>query len=360
MGKRSRTKSIVMPVLVTILALTIATLGIVLLAYISSKPNTRPQRESYVSSNIINEIATESISLKINMENCKMEVGTKVKVTATIYPNGSTTGIVWTSSDPEVFTIDEQGNLEVVGTGIVALTATFGKASDSVAIECIETGDRSVLNLPDHSMFTGNEGNNSNNTGTTANNTAGNGSQNETTSGTVATSGTPAKTTAAQTTPVKTTAATTTAAATTKATTATTAASTTAAVKPTQTTPSYTLPTTQAYEGVKITSGEIAERLPDYGFEKYLDNTYVYQENDSYLGEVIISSNMTHIYIKNRTTGFDSALSSVLQEMLPESYEKVWNTYLGASTDQTMTVDGRMVRVVVSGANGHSQIVLYN
>ncbi len=366
--RRKKKNSALMTALVTILSLSVVTLFVVVCAFFASTANNN-EKESYVGSNVLNEIATESVSLKINMENCMMEVGTKTQITATIYPSGSSAGIMWTSSDENVFTIDSNGNLEVIGTGIVALTATFGTASDSIAIECVEASADAVLQLPNYSVFNTNGGNNSNgavaggNNSTTAANagSATTGTTSATTGTTAAATGTTAAT--ATTKPVSTSASVTTAAtkpAYTKPALQTQPATTAKKPSTNTETTSYVIPTTAPYEGDKVLSTQIAANLPGYGFAQYLDNTYVYEENDTFRGEVIISSNMTHIYIKERSAAYDGAIMEVLKVLLPESNERIWNMYTGASSDQTVTVDGRVVRVVVPAGEGHTQIVIYN
>ena len=363
-GKKKKISPVII-VLITLLSLSVGTLAIVVVAYFTSEGG-KVQKESYVGSGAISELATEKVTLKINMENCTMTVGTKVQVTATVYPTGSTAGIMWSSSDTGVFTVDSQGNIEVIGEGIVALTANFGDAYDSIAIECDKAPDEAVLNLPDYSMFTVNSGNTTdkpqNTTGSSQQGTTAAGSgtnqqtttasgqqnttanQNTTTAPQQATTGKPQPTTAGR--PQITTPAVTNPPSQTKG--------------ERETTTAYVIPTTPPYEGEKVLSTQIAERLGNYGFSQYLDNTYVYEEDGSFKGEVIISSNMTHIYIKERSTGFDTALSGVLTELLPESHNNIWSIYTGAQADQTVTVDGRVVRVVVPNGDGHSQIVIYN
>ncbi|MCM1467633.1 MAG: hypothetical protein NC086_05745 [Alistipes sp.] len=345
-------------VLITLLSLSVGTLAVVVVAYFTSEA-AKVQPESYVGSGALGELATEKVTLKINMENCTMTVGTKVQVTATIYPTGSTAGIMWSSSDTRVFTVDSQGNIEVIGEGIVALTANFGDAYDSIAIECVKATDEAVLNLPDYSMFTVNNGNTTDRPQST---TAAN--QPQSTTGADQPQGTtaanqPQGTTGANQ-PQSTTAAV-------QPTTARPQATTPGTTNPPsqtkgerETTTEYVIPTQAPYEGEKVLSTQIAERLGNYGFAQYLDNTYVYEENNAFKGEVIISSNMTHIYIKERSSGFDTAVSGVLTELLPQSYNNIWNIYTSAQTDQTVTVDGRVVRVVVPGGDGYSQIVIYN
>lgn len=363
MANKRKTKKVspALVALITLLSLSVGTLAVVVVAYFTSEA-AKPQKESYVGSGAIGELETEKVTVKINMENCTMTVGTKVQVTATVYPTGSTAGIMWNSSDTSVFTVDANGNINVIGEGIVALTANLGEAYDSIAIECVKAEEDAVLNLPDYSMFTVNGGNNTDKqqsvTGANESQTAG--------------ADKPQSTTAAdkpQSTNETDKPQSTTAADKTQSTTAVNKpnATTSSATNPPsqtkgekETTTVYVIPTTAPYEGEKVLSTEIAGKLGDYGFSKYLDNTYVYEEGDSYKGEVIISSNMTHIYIKERSSGLDNAVSDILTELLPDSHDNVWNIYTSAQTDQTVTVDGRVVRVVVPGEGGHSQIVIYN
>ena len=367
-GKKKRVSPALI-VLITLLSLSVGTLAVVVVAYFTSEAaKVKGQPESYVGSGAIGELATEKVTLKINMENCTMTVGTKVQVTATIYPTGSTAGIMWSSSDTGVFTVDSQGNIEVIGEGIVALTANFGDAYDSIAIECVKAPDEAVLNLPDYSMFTANNGNTTDRPQSTTaapqGNTDVNQNQPQGTTGAnqpQGTTGANQQSTTGANQPGTT-------ASNQQSTTAGRPQTTTpAATNPPsqtkgerETTTAYVIPTPAPYEGEKVLSTEIAGRLGNYGFAQYLDNTYVYEENDSFKGEDIISSNMTHIYIKERSTGFDTAVSGVLTELLPESHNNIWNIYTSAQTDQTVTVDGRVVRVVVPGGEGYSQIVIYN
>ncbi|MDD5872435.1 MAG: hypothetical protein PUD90_03140, partial [Clostridia bacterium] len=56
----------------------------------------------------------------------------------------------------------------------------------------------------------------------------------------------------------------------------------------------------------------------------------------------------------------DSAVQSVLQNLLPDEYTQAWSNYTSATTDRTFILEGRTVRIVTAGNGGHSQIVVYN
>lgn len=405
MAKKEKKKgSSFLTIFVTLLALIMVTLAIVLYAIINSNP--KESQERYNPNLVEKEISTEKISIKINMESCMIPVGTSIPITATIYPNGSTSGVIWTSSDTNVITIDDKGILRAVGVGVAALTANFANVYDSIAVECVSSEDDAMLSLPLYSMFIGNTGNNEstsaesitsqqtlpnnfnnaesnnatnginpnsgnntqqtspfeNNSGAQQNATlpSNNGNQQNATSS--ANNGMPQSTTANNVPQSTTAKPNNSQVSTTQASTSSVQNTTEKPTKPPKTEPATipTIPTTAPYEGVKVLSTEIVGNLPNYGFNKYLDNTYVYQENNAYLGEIIISSNMTHIYIKERSGDFDNAIAGVLGELLPESSSSVWNTYTTATSDQTVNVDGRVVRLVVPKDSGHSQIVIYN
>ena len=107
-------------------------------------------------------------------------------------------------------------------------------------------------------------------------------------------------------------------------------------------------------------STDLSDILGNQGFTREYSNVYIYTENDTYYGEIIIQPEVSIIYIKQRSGGFDSKINSVLSELLPSEYSQVWSNYLSASSDRTFTAEGRKVRIVTAAGGGHSQIVIYN
>lgn len=325
-----------------------------------TQKNLRPQDTQVNNSNE----PKEKTSVEILMDDTAIPVGTTLIASAIVEPADTDKALVWASSNQDVMTVDQNGLITVKGTGTAALTATVGDVSDAVAIEGIESvtagskngyvvytgkgsgagtgtaagaasGSSSVIssgntgnignasgdsgeyipgadNNSSNSEDSGNNDNNNNNGSDNSSSnhqnsgssgSSNNGSQNS--SGSSATSG-------------------------------------------------------SSSDSKGKTSSDIAGVLDGQGFTKEYSNVYVYTENGTYYGEIITQPNVSIIYIKTRSSGFDSRIKSVLAQLLPDSYEQVWNNYVSASSDRTFTVEDRKVRIVTAAKGGHSQIVIYN
>lgn len=252
--------------------------------------------------------AVEQTSVKIDIPSCKVVVGEKIYVTATVTPANTDRSLQWKSSDDKVFRVSQDGIVEITGTGTAALTATVGNVSDAIVIEGIEKNDsKSQMNLPSY-----NEVSSSDNTDADSN------ADND---------GQPQQETQA------------------------------AADRP---------KTTQAaMPSVKVVSRglrsyQLADVLGGLGFHSTGDNVFVYGEGDDYSGEIIVQPDVSIIYIKKNSADYESAVQSVLQNLLPDEYTQAWSNYTSAATDRTFTLESRTVRIVTAGNGGHSQIVVYN
>ena len=77
----------------------------------------------------VTDIAVPAVSIKLDAYDKTMSVGDKAKLTATVNPTDTTDKVVWTSSEPTVAAVDENGNITALATGTTEITATAGSVS---------------------------------------------------------------------------------------------------------------------------------------------------------------------------------------------------------------------------------------
>lgn len=281
--------------------------------------------------------AAEETRVKIDLQSCRIVVGEKVYVTATVTPADTYKSLQWKSSDEKVFKVSNDGLVEVVGIGTAALTATVGDISDAIVIEGVESESaKSQMDLPWYKEALADS---EKSTQKATENATGKEKETETATGVQETkSSAIPKPTVPATNPVP-----------------------TETKQPTTQTSAFpTIPPTEKIESKGLRSSQLPEVLGNYGYSAAGDNVYVYGDGDSYAGEIIIQPNVAIIYIKKNTAEYNSAIQSVLEELLPDEYRQAWNNYVSATTDRTFTLEGRRVRIVTAGNGGHSQIVVYN
>lgn len=294
-----------------------------------TQKNLRPQ-DAEADNNAVKEITT----VEILMDDTAIPVGTIFMAAAIVEPADTDKALIWTSSNDDVMTVNQDGLVTVKGTGTAALTATVGDVSDAIAIEGIEsaavgskngytvyTGNGSILK-PSSSVQAGSSAGSGSGTGSSYND---NGSYSYNSTGNNRNS-------------------------------------------------SYNPGNNQSGSSNSgnsqennnstgsdgKTSSDIGEVLNKEGFTQEYSNVYVYTDGGTYYGEIITQPDVSIIYIKQRNEGFDARIKGVLAQLLPESCNQVWNNYVSATTDRTFTVEDRKVRIVTASRGGHSQIVIYN
>lgn len=97
--------------------------------------------------------------IKLNRENVYAKVGSKLQITATVEPSNATNkNLLWNTSDENIVTVDENGNLELVGVGSAIITVTSVQ-NPSVIASCtvsVVEDDIPVTGLAlDRSSYTG-------------------------------------------------------------------------------------------------------------------------------------------------------------------------------------------------------------
>ena len=288
----------------------------------------------------------EGTQVDILFENTAIPVGTSLKVTAIVSPDDNEKSLIWTSSNEQVFSVDKDGVITINGVGTATLTATVGSVSDAVVVEGITKVSQGSSN--GFVVYTGNNNNGKDNTYDSSGNHGrqedsgtglDNGQQED--SGTGLDNGRKED-------------------------------GGTGLDNGQQENSGTGLNHGQQENGQTgstssensqtggNSSDDIGSMLSGNGFEQTVSNVYVCRQDGIYYGEIVTQSNVTIIYIKQRSAAFDNRIQSVIENLLPGNSSYVWNSYVSASTDRTFTVDNRMVRIVVATGGGHSQIVIYN
>lgn len=298
----------------------------------------------------INE--TKEPYIRINSDSCTLCLGQQISLSVSAYPSELAYVVTWTSNNEDVVYVDYDGAVIVTGEGIAVVSACSGNLVDAITIEVVANKNVATsLGLPfyskvDDPAFIGN------------NNPVQPGSEEETypsheyetePSGEVTFPYEPEPESESLAEPVTqpTHEDVTSPSAETKPVHETEEETPTVPVQPTKPVPEMDV------EGIK-------NILSACGFEHHLDNTYVYRPDGVYYGEIIVDTASVQIYIKNRTTEFDSAIKGILSFILPKTADIAWSSFLNARSDATISCEGRKVRFVMPGKNAHTQIVVYN
>lgn len=381
-GKKS--KLVVKPVPVIIAAvIVILIIAAVTINVVKASKNKKEDNSAQITFNqtdLKNEDVTvpvtEKTTVEILMDDTAAQIGTVFQATALVSPANTAKALVWSSSNENVFKVDKDGVVTITGKGTAALTATIGDVSDAVAIEGIENiASGSVNNYPvitssgniikntssaGNTVSSGNSGSQGNagnsgasgssynngssgNQGSSGNGSSGdnsgnsadsgNNSSNSGNSGNNGNNGNNGN-----------------------------AGDNSSSGNNTDSgnTGNNSQNTSDTGNSGGTGSDDISQILPGNGFEQIMSNVYVCNDNGTYCGEIITQPNVTIIYIKQRSSGFDAKIQTVLSELLSSESSQVWNNYVSATSDRTFTVSGRKVRIVTAAGGGHSQIVIYN
>lgn len=325
-----------------------------------TEKNLKPQNNS---SN--NSVADRSLTkVEILMDDTAVVVGTTFKAVAVVEPENTDKALVWSSSNEDIMKVDSDGVVTVNNVGVAALTATVGDVSDAVAIEGIKSVSAGSANgyvvYTGNGSITGSNSSNSSSSGTSNSGTSGgtgysynseagsyddgnsSGTDNGSSDGGYIADGSSGNSSGASNSN--------------SGSTSNNSGSNSSNTNSGNTGNNNS--STGNSDGMKST--DLPDVLGNQGFTREYSNVYIYTENDTYYGEIIIQPEVSIIYIKQRSGGFDSKINSVLSELLPSEYSQVWSNYLSASSDRTFTAEGRKVRIVTAAGGGHSQIVIYN
>ena len=290
----------------------------------------------------LNDYINEGEFLQINAKDCAIYKGDVVQLTCSSNPVEYAHGVSWSSSDTSVVTVTFDGTVTAMGEGVAAVTATHGVLSSSIIIKVIST------EVPSDSDFPFYEPIEPVTTKPVETKPVETTRPNETTKPAETTKPSEiVKPTVKPTEPVTTKPQPTTEEPTTKPT-----------VKPTE--PVATEPVTTQKETESLSVKDLVmNSLPEYGFDKYTEDSFVFWEDNNYLGQVIVGHNFTQIYVKTRTTNFDKQLKELLSVVLPTGYTKAFNNMMNATNDMTFYSDGYKLRAVAAPNGGHVQLFIF-
>ena len=302
-NKRKKKKTVrvkPIPIIILFVVIISAITLVTVLAMKKGNKSKHEEKKSVATQNYtINKEELSSTTVKIDMEDCKVIVGTTLIATATVTPEGTQGAINWASSNNAILTVDSEGVITVKAPGLAVITATVGIVSDTVMIECVEAGanSKSQYNLPAYGEEKTSE------------------EDREQPSKQVET------------------------------------------VAPSK---AVIIPTSTAVVSKGLKSTELHSELAKIGYSERVSDVYTFGEGDNYYGQVIIQSDLVIIYIKQRNDSYDAKIKSILSALLPSEGAQVWTNYVSSYNDRTFTAEGRRVRIVSAAKGGHSQIVIYN
>ena len=278
--------------------------------------NNKPGGNASTTPNL-NEYINEGEYLKINAKDCAIYNGDVIKLTCSSNPVEYSQGVNWSSSDTSVATVTFDGTVTAMKEGVTAITATHGVLTSSIIVKVIKEEQASDDDFPFYEPIIPTEPDTTKPVSPTK----------PTTTKPV----TPTEpTTTKPSTPIE--------------------PQTTEPVKPNET------PKETESQSAKDT---IMSVLPEYGFDVYTEDSFIYKEDGNYLGQVIVGHGFTQIYVMTRTTSFDKQIKGFLSEILPVGYNKAFNNMVNSNKDMTFTTDGYTVRVVASPNGGHTQLIIY-
>jgi hypothetical protein len=94
-------------------------------------------------------------SVKLNQHEANLSVGEKLQLNATVEPSDLTTGVIWTSSDDNICTVDQDGNVKAIGVGTCEIIATADdSAHESDACQVTVTNDPKTVGANVGFIFT--------------------------------------------------------------------------------------------------------------------------------------------------------------------------------------------------------------
>ena len=315
-------------VVITALVFILIIAGIVTLICINKNKKGKNSENTNEPSVNRNDYIKDGEFIKITTDDCSLYVGTTLTLSIEGSDDKVLQSVAFKSSDKDIVSVDEKGNVRVNGTGTAIITATSGLLTDSVVIAGIDkeavtdTGNGPVsepalpVYIPD-----GNGGvvpketkapENDNNDNTSQETTAT--VERETGSGTNIPD-----------------------------------------VIPTNPDRTEETESEDNYKDILMNT------ITSLGYKRYkqdMDFAYIYEEDGNYLGEVIIDDNQVQIYVQTRTMGFDNALIELIKCVCGNESNNVFRAFTEAQDNKTIIANGHTIRIRPASDSGHSKLII--
>ena len=303
-------------VVITALVFILIIAGIVTLICINKNKKGKNSENTNESSVNRNDYIKDGEYIKITTDDCSLYVGTTLTLSIEGSDDKVLQSVAFKSSDKDIVSVDEKGNVRVNGTGTAIITATSGLLTDSVVIagidkETVTDNGNEPASEPALPVYIpdGNGGVVPKETKAPGNDNNDNTSQ-----------------------------------------------ETTAAVER-ETGSGTNIP------DVIPTNPDRTEETEskDNGYKRYkqdMDFAYIYEEDGNYLGEVIIDDNQVQIYVQTRTMGFDNALIELIKCVCGNESNNVFRAFTEAQDNKTIIANGHTIRIRPASDSGHSKLII--
>lgn len=315
-------------VVITALVFILIVAGIVTLVCIKKNKKGKNSENTNEATVNRNDYIKDGEYIKITTDDCSLYVGTTLTLNLEGSDNKVLQTVVFKSSDKDIVSVDEKGNVRVNGTGTAIITATSGSLTDSVVIAGIENEtvtdtDNEPAAEPALPIYIpdGNGGVVPKETKVPENGNSSNEPQETTPSGEE------------------------------------------------ETTPGAYIPDVIPTNPDRTEETEPGDNYKDIlmntitslGYKRYkqdMDFAYIYEEDGNYLGEVIIDDNQVQIYVQTRTTGFDNALIELIKCVCGDESSNVFRTFTEAQDNKTIVAKGHTIRIRPASDSGHAKLII--
>lgn len=341
-------------VLISFIVLIVMLILFLVRGCVNRKNDKNSKKETMQSGSV--ELVDNGEYIRIKLSNCNLYVGNVLKLTCSSNPAELADRVGWSSSNPDVVSVTGEGVITVKSAGIAAITATCGVLSDSVLINGLARDnpeideDYPVYDIENDKLVVIQTAASDENKGADDASSNGDGDVGGDTASPSKDSDNP---TQDQDTPTQN-----------NQTQGSDGESD--GEHPTEsesdivgdTVPDVIIPSSAQNNTIDY-KAVLAQAIAESDFIPYIEGGYILKEDGNYLGEVVVNDSSVQFYVMMRTSGIDNSIKKVISNLLPTTYEDVYNQFISVPMDRTITADGLKVRMVAPVEGSHAQLIIY-